>query len=77
MSNKKSNSDSINLASLAYNTIVIHVEGGIVQEVYSNLAGMQVIILDKDQEDIGEPIRQTITEPEPLYLAPEEILRYL
>jgi hypothetical protein len=57
--------------------IVIYVEGGIVQAVYTNLAQIKVVILDKDQEDVGEPIRQSTTEPEPLELMPEEIARHL
>lgn len=68
---------AIKIAESDGDKVVIFVEGGMVQAVYTDLVQLKVIVLDKDQEDVGEPIRASIADPEPLELAPAEIARHL
>lgn len=58
----------------ATDKIIIEIDGGMVSEVYTNLAQVEVLVVDRDAEKVGEPAhRDDWFAPEPIGTASNEI----
>jgi hypothetical protein len=58
-------------------TIFIVLEGGLVQDVYTDqMPGPNVVVIDLDALDVGEPVEASHQDVQPIESAPEEIRQF-